>query len=430
MVRILHLATFDAVGGAARATYRLHRGLLGCGVDSRMLVQYKTTNDQTVIPVIEGGLGKALQAFRARLNSLPLLIYPGRERPLFSTQWLPIRLRRRIMQLKPDIIHLHWICGGYLSVPTIGKINLPVVWTLLDMWPFTGGCHYDNGCGRYEEQCGACPRLHSAKAVDLSRWVWWSKSKFWDHLDLTLAPTSRWMQNCARRSSLFRSFPTRVIPLGLDVDRFKPIDKQVARQALNLPLQKKIILFGAISATTDERKGYSILRESLRIIADSGMDDVAVVIFGASAPSSQSENSRLQTLYLGYFHDDISLGLVYSAADVMVVPSLQEAFGQTASEALACGIPVVAFDSTGVSDIVDHLHNGYLARPFDPLDLAQGAMWVLEDDERHQQLARNARRKVTNMFSQEAQAYRYPDLYESILGVKSGIFRKTDLTYE
>jgi glycosyltransferase involved in cell wall biosynthesis len=223
------------------------------------------------------------------------------------------------------------------------------------------------------------------------------------------------MADCARASSLFRQLRIETIPLGLDTDKYKPIDKQVARQLLNLPQDRHLVLFGAADATSDPRKGFDLLRSALQGISNTEWRDrLELVIFGASAPK-QPLDLGFKTHYLGFMHDDLSLALIYAAADVMVVPSIQEAFGQTASESLSCGTPVVAFNATGLKDIVDGQLNGYLAAPFDIEDLAKGIVWVLEDRERHQKLQFHAREKALREFATEVQARRYLSLYQDVL---------------
>jgi len=380
-----------------------------------MLVQSKTSNDPYVIGP-KSDIAKAWAKLRPRLDRLPLELYSRRERVPYSIQWVPGGICKRIAQLEPDIVHLHWICGGYLSIEDIGYLRgRKLVWGLQDMWAFTGGCHYDRSCGRYEGACGECPYLHSERQKDLSHWVWRRKHRAWKDLDLTIVTISHWLATAVRRSSLFGDLRIEVIPNILDTDCFKPIDKELARHALGLSLRKKAVMFGAINATNNDRKGFHLLQTALQCLSNLlRRDEVQVVVFGASEPEN-SLDLGFNAYYLGFLRDNISLALVYSAADVMVVPSKQEAFGQTASEAMACGTPVVAFDATGLKDIVDHQQNGYLAEPFDTEDLAHGIQWVLENENRLRKLSQNARQKALREFNQELQARKYLALYEEIL---------------
>ncbi|MBD2777367.1 glycosyltransferase family 4 protein [Iningainema tapete] len=414
-MKVLHLSTFDTLGGAARASYRLHQGLQRIGVNSQMLVQKKFSDDRTVIATEpKSGIKRALAKSKPLLEGLPLQLYPKRNTTMFSTEWLPDALAPKIAQLAPDIINLHWVGNGYLHIETLTKLNQPIVWTLLDMWAFTGGCHYSEKCDRYTDSCGACPQLGSSNR-DLSYNIWQRKAKAWGNLDITVVAPTQWLADCAKASSVFRNVRVEVIPFCLDTKSYKPINRQLARQLLNLPQDKQLVLFGAISATSDERKGFHLLQAALEKLGVSEWQKkVELVVFGASQPEKPI-NFGFNSHYLGRLYDDISLAIVYSAADVMIVPSIQEAFGQTASEALACGTPVVAFDATGLKDIVEHQHNGYLVKPYEIEDLADGIVWVLQDTERYQKLSQSARLTAEGKFALEMQAHHYQSLYSEIL---------------
>lgn len=408
---ILHLSTSDIDNGGARAAYRLHDGLRSIGCNSKMLVRSKYSSDATVLRE-----RSPLTKLSPPISGIPLRFYPKCNSSMFSPQWFPDVLTKRVNQFNPDIINLHWVCNGYLQIETVAKFSQPLVWTLHDMWPFTGGCDYIKDCEKYKESCGACPQLESSRSSDLSRWIWQRKAKAWQNANLTIVATTSWMADCARSSSLFKNRRIEVIPLGLDTEKYKPVNRQVARELLNLPQDKKIVLFGAITSTSYPRKGFQLLVPALQRLSASGWaDHIELVVFGSSEPDKPIDLG-FKAHYLGRVHDDISLALIYSAADVMVVPSVQEAFGQTASEALSCGTPVVAFNATGLKDIVDHQQNGYLATPFEVDDLAKGIAWVIEDGERQQKLQFQARQKSLQEFAKNVQAKRYLSLYEEILG--------------
>lgn len=409
-MKILHLSTSDLEGGAARAASRLHQGLKGMGVASQMLVRAKSSVDRTVIAE-----KTILTKLGPPLGGWPLQPYPKRDRTLFSPQWFPDAIAPKVVRLNPDIITLHWVCNGYLQIETVAKFNKPLVWILHDMWAFTGGCHYSQECDRYTDSCGNCPQLKSNRSWDLSRWVWQRKAKAWKDLNLTIVSPSAWLAQCAQSSSLFRNLRVEVIPHGIELENYKPIDRKVARELLNLPQDKQLILFGASPGTTgNSRKGFHLLQPALQQLSQFGWQDkIELVVFGESKPEKPVDLG-FRVHYLGQFHDDISLALIYSSADAMVVPSTQEAFGQTASEALACGTPVVAFKATGLKDIIDHQQNGYLANPFEIEDLARGIAWVLENSDRYQNLCISAREKAEQEFSLELQARRYLSLFKGL----------------
>jgi glycosyltransferase involved in cell wall biosynthesis len=415
-MKVLHLSKGDLDGGAARGSYWLHRGMIQAGVKSQILVKNKISDDASVFGS-EGKLGKYVDKIKGTLEQISLIPYPERNKSIFSPAWTWNNIPSRVKTVNPDIINLHWICGGFLNVESIGKLSQisPLVWTIRDMWPFTGGCHYSYGCMKYHDSCGSCPQLKSSRENDLSRSIWNRKNNSWKNCNITVVAISQWLANCAKKSSLFENCRIEVIHNALDEQKYKPIDKQFARNLLNLPQDKKIILFGAISATKDERKGFKYLIEALKQIDDKELSDhVELVIFGSSQ-SGDDLGLRMKTHFLGRLYDDVTLALTYSAGDVMIVPSIEEAFGKTAMESLACGTPVVSFDSTGLKDIVDHQKNGYCAECFNSEDLAQGIRWVLENDERWQKLSENARKTVEEKFTLKHQVEKYLELYQDVI---------------
>lgn len=418
-MKVVLINTSDIEGGAARAAYRLHQGLQGIGVSSQMLVKNKKSGAPNVI-WSQNGIGNKFDKIISTISNSPLRLYPERNRGIFSPQWLPDSLAAKVEKLQPDIINLHWVCGGYMQVESVPKFNKPLVWTLHDMWAFTGGCHYSEECDRYTKSCGSCPQLHSTKDSDLSRWVWQRKAQAWKNLNLTLVTPSHWLAECAKSSSLLQEYPVNVIANGLDPEVYKPLNRRMLRESLNLPQNKQLVLFGAMQGTDDRWKGFPLLVPALQSLSKSGWQDkIELLVFGSSQPENAIDVG-FKTHYLGRLEDE-SLAKVYAAADVMVVPSRYEAFGQTASEALACGTPVVAFDVTGLKDIVDPQQNGYLAKPYETEDLARGIAWVLEDPDRHQKLCRSARLKVEEKFTLQVQARAYKNLYEEILQAANGV---------
>jgi glycosyltransferase involved in cell wall biosynthesis len=412
-MNVLLLSTSDITGGAARAAYRLHQGLQSLDVDSQMLVQYKSSDDKTVTAP-STRLGEGTARMRVAFDALPLKFYRQRDDTTFSLQWLPNGIARKVIQSEPDVINLHWTGEAFIQVETIAKFNRPLVWSLHDMWAFTGGCHYSQDCDRYTASCGTCPQLHSSKNRDLSRWVWQRKAKAWRNLNLTIVALSSWLAKCARSSSLFKDLRVELIPNGIDTTKYRAIERQVARELLRLPQDKQLVLFGSLKVTSDKRKGFHLLQSALQDLSKSGWyDELELVIFGASQPANPPDFG-FKTHYLGTLSDDLSLALVYSAADVFVLPSTQENLANTVMEAIACGIPCVAFNIGGMPDMIEHQKNGYLAQPYKIEDLAQGIAWVLENEERHQKLSHRSREKVEQEFTLELQAYRYLSLFKEV----------------
>ena len=411
-MKVLMLSTSDIEGGAARATYRLHQGLQKAGLNSQILVRTQLSDDPSVIGPTNK-LQEQLAHFRTTLDNLPLQLKRRGERTVFSIQCFPDIITPKVNQINPDIINLHWVNFGFVKIETLAKLNKPLIWTLHDMWAFTGGCHYNEECDRYTQSCGNCPQLKSKSTHDLSHWVWQRKAKAWQNLNLTVVTPSKWLADCAKASSLFKNIPIEVIPNGIDTEKYRPINKQIARELLKLPQDKQLILFGSMKATSDRRKGFHLLQPALQsLIQSSWYNQLELVVFG----SSQSDNHNLgvKVHYLGQLNDDISIALAYAAADVFVLPSVQDNLPNTIMEAIACGTPCVAFNIGGMPDLIEHQQNGYLAEAFKSEDLAKGIAWVLEK-ERHQKLCINARKKAEQEFTQQQQASRYLSLFEQIL---------------
>jgi glycosyltransferase involved in cell wall biosynthesis len=406
----------DSHGGAFRGAAWLNRGLQQNGVDSHMLVARKHTHDPSVhlaSPLVVSRLqhvwGKLREAHALR-------DYPNAQFEAgFSPAVVSADLRPALRRRKPDVVHIHWIGFGFVRPEDIGRWRYPIVWTLRDMWAFTGGCHYTGGCERYRDRCGACPQLGSTVEHDLSRDLWLRKERHLAAADITVVGISRWLTAVAHQSPLLARFPAYTIPNAIDDGTFRPIPKAAARAQLELPQDKSIVLYGAYNAVTDARKGYPQLLQALEHLTSTDpAHTLFLAVFGADAAPPDAQPC-VPSRFLGTIADDLRLAALYSAADVMLVPSLQDAFGKTAAEAMACGTPVVCFDSTGLKDVVEHQQSGYRARCYDPLDLAEGIRWVLSDPERLRLLGERAIVHVKENFTMERVAHRYADLYQSIL---------------
>ncbi|MDD2582048.1 MAG: glycosyltransferase family 4 protein [Desulfuromonadaceae bacterium] len=413
-MKLLYLNGADIEGGAARAATRLLQGVHAQGGDARLYVQRKYGDD----PLVDGPrsrLGKVFGRVRPTIEQLICGINPGKINGPFCAAFLPDRLPAQIAAMAPDIVHLHWV-ARMMRLETLCRFTMPIVWTMHDSWAFTGGCYLPGDCTRYRESCGSCPALGSEQENDLSRRIWMRKQKAWHHLNLTIIAPSHWMAACARTSSLFRNSRIEVIPNGLDVKRFKPLDQHSARDILSLPQNRKLILFGAKGGMSDRNKGFHLLVEALQALAADikSRDSMELLIFGSTEPASPP-NLGFKTHYLGWQNDDTKLAALYTAADVFVLPSLHESLGYTAMEAMACGTPCVAFNQGGVPDLIDHQQNGYLANPYQPADLAHGIVWVLEDKVRWNKLADCARNKIIESFALEKIAERHMTLYRGIL---------------
>ena len=414
LMRVLMLNTSDVAGGAAKAAHALHTALRAQKVDTQLLVQDRRTTDAS-IQQPRSRLTRSLAAWRPLLDTLPLLAYRGRPVTHWATQWCPTHLANEVRSRQPDLVHVHWICGGFLSIADLGRLPPPVVWTLHDSWAFTGGCHVPGDCVRYQEHCGACPQLASAHAHDLSRWIWHRKQRHWRDLRFTIVAPSRWLAACARRSALLHEARIEVIPNGLDPKIYRPLARADARRLLQLPPDKKLILFSAMNASRDRNKGQHLLLPALRELAAAGWAQRAeLLIAGETAPVAPPD-SGLPVRYLGVLQDDEAMTRLYSAADLVVVPSLSENFSNTILEAMACGTPVIAFDIGGNRDQIAHEQSGWLARPFEPTDLARGLGTALGDDSLRLAWGRRARELLLARFTADDMARRYAALYTELL---------------
>jgi glycosyltransferase involved in cell wall biosynthesis len=357
--------------------------------------------------VVRRGIARDAARFPARPASLDW----------FSDDRTPYgpQLIAQLSQLPaPDVINLHWVAGfvdytGFF--PAAARLNIPLVWRLADMNAFTGGCHYDDHSGKFTQSCGACHQLGSTDPNDLSRQIWQRKKDALAPLPndrLHLVGTSRWIAGEAKRSSLMGRFSTTIIPNGLDTRDFAPRDKKFSRDFFDLPPESKIVLFAADSAAT-VRKGFAYLAEALQGMTD--VDNLLLVSVGGGTPQLANVPHR----HLGRINSDRVLSLAYSAADVYVIASLQESFGQTVTESMACGTPVVGFASGGIPDMVRPGLTGALAPTKDVPALRAAVKELLNDPARRATMSDHCRRIVLAEYSLDVQARAYLALYESLL---------------
>jgi glycosyltransferase involved in cell wall biosynthesis len=411
---VLLLSYSDSGGGAGRAAYRLLQGLREQGVRVQMEALDPVTGD----PAVRGpksALGKFTGLMRSAVDRLPLRLVMRGPRPMFSLAWLPGRLAHRVRRRGPQAVHLHWLPGGMLRIESLARLGHPLIWTMHDMWPFTGGCHYDEGCGRHVDACGRCPVLRSSRQRDLSRWVWRRKSRAWRDVPITLVAPSRWLADRGRTSSLFRDRPVRVIPNGLDLELFQPADPGLARRLLGLSPDRTYLLFGAFDAGGERRKGFGLLQAALQHLAEAGWRDrLELLVVGALAPAEPLDLG-LPARYLGLLRDELSMVLALAAADAVVVPSIQDNLPNSAIEAMACGRPCIGFAVGGLPEIVEDGVSGRLARTLEPADLAQAIAWVLGDEPRRLALGWQARRKAEEAFDLRRSARCYTELYREVI---------------
>ncbi|MCI5178817.1 MAG: glycosyltransferase [Candidatus Electrothrix sp. AW3_4] len=414
-MKILYLSTSDIKGGAARGAYRLHRGFLQNGIDSKLLVSRKYSDDHTVIGP-QTKIKKAITFLRPQLGHAILKLQRTSNGVCHSVNILPSGLHKYINNSDANIVMLHWVGGEMLSIAEIGKINKPIVWRLADQWAFCGTEHYTllGQEKRFTEGYNALNRLGDDKGFDIDKWTWQRKVTHWYNKPMTIVSGSHWLADCAKSSYLFKNKNVKVIPSGLDMDIYKPLPKATARQILNLPPDKKFVLFGSMFAASDSRKGFHLLLSALQTLSKNITSEVEAIIFGASEPESPPDFG-IPSRYLSTLQDDYSLVLAYSAADVFVLPTMQDNLPYTIIESMACGTPCVSFAVGGVPDIIDHKVNGYLAEPFDTEDLSRGIQSILENKTWCEGIAEKCRRKALDEYDVNIQVRRYLELFDDIL---------------
>lgn len=413
---VLHLAQSDSEGGASKAAYRLHRALCAVGVSSVFHAGRKFTDDATVVVARRTGLTSRATDAAAYINAATLKLYPGRSNSgLFSPARISYGHIDAAAVRAADVVCLHWIAGAFLRPSQLAAISKPIVWRLSDIWPFTGGCHYPGGCTRFEADCGSCPILGSRSDGDLSRRDYKARARAYRQLDLTIAAPSTWIADLARRSSLFCDRRIECIPTGVDLSVFRPLDQLATRQELGLSAGARIILFGALRSTEDRRKGYLQLEEAIaRFRAMGERSNVHLVIFGGESNDGGAGHAGFPALHLGKVNNERALAKIYSAADVLVAPFLEDNLPNVVLEALACGTPVAAFAAGGIPDAVKHQVNGYLARTGDVEDLARGIEWVLDAGSRQAELRSAARRHAEQRFDLRRCSETYRALFAEI----------------
>ncbi len=417
----VHLNTHDIRGGAARAAYRLHRGLLAIAQPSLFVCREKFSHDHTVLQV---KAGMADQADRA--ETLMFLHQQsidnnrtGLSNTLFSLPLLGVDVSQLMLDLDATIIHLHWV-AQFQSEATLRRLlalNKPVVWTLHDMWAFTGGCHYSAGCDRYQQRCTACPQLadHTEEwpaAVQADRVNSLSQQNF------VIVTPSQWLAACARQSRVLQRARIEVIPYGLETDVFAPMDKPQAKHRLGIPSEGVTLLFGATSAK-EERKGFHYLWEAIQICQTDArfqafVQQGKVMLLTFGTPNDALRSLNLPIHHVGPLEDDAALAQCYAAADLLVLPSLQDNLPNTMLEAMSCGTPVIGFATGGIPDFVKDGYTGRLAAVKDTRHLATTILDCLFDPGLRQRMSGHCREMILQECRLTTQAQRYLALYHEL----------------
>ncbi|QHV96258.1 glycosyltransferase family 4 protein [Spirosoma endbachense] len=428
-MRVTHLSTYHLFGGAAVAANRLHQALLKAGqfggsVESTLLVgtsnrQEKHRPAPGVMYLANNFLAEQTAFGRFVAERLYFLPYERDHsvRFQFSPAAFGATLDFHQAIQQADILHLHWINFGFLSLDGLRALidlGKPIVWTLHDQWAFTGGCHYSRGCDHFLTQCRQCPYLKKPGEHDLSYKIFEKKKEVFADANIHFTPPSRWLSDDGIRSKLLRSFPFTIIPYAIDQEIFRPIDRSVANAQIEIPdTDKPRLLFGSANVT-DSRKGFRYFAEALTLLHQQHPDlELEVLIFGKGRSYLFTE-LPFTVRHLGILTTEDDIVAAYNAADAMVVPSLEDNLPNTVIEALSCGTPVVGFRTGGIPEMIDHQQNGYLAEIESVQQLADGMAFVLTHQ--HPEMLREAARQSAELrFSEDVVARQHIELYSQLM---------------
>ena len=414
-MKVLIVNTSERTGGAAVAANRLTEALLNNGVKAKMLV-CKSGQDSSLYVTQTGS--KLQNKWNFYFERVVIWLSNRQDRKnLFkvSIANAGLDVTKTTEFQEADVIHLHWVNQGFLSLKGIRKIlksGKPVVWTMHDMWESTAICHHAYDCRLFESECHDCFYLKNKGPKDLSNRVFHKKQNVLESAEnLTFVAVSNWLADRVRSSALTGRFSVQVIPNAISLSRFIITDRDDARTTLGIN-ERYVLTFGA-ARIDDPIKGFGYLAEALRLLVDSGRvrrEDLRVLLFGGVHDATVFQQLSVPYTHLGYIDDEDRLSLIYSASDVTVSSSLYETFGQTLIEAMACGCTPVSFDGSGQTDIIQHMQNGYLAERLSAQSLADGIEWALNA----QLTPRELRRSVSRRYAESVVANRYYELYKDL----------------
>ncbi len=416
-MKLILLNTSEMKGGAAVAAHRLHSALLKAGEKAVLLVRDKQSSNRDIIASHHFILKRKIDKLRFLLERIIIFISNRfNKKNLFqiSLANTGTDISNYSLILDSDIIHIHWINQGFLSLWDIEKLiktGKPIIWTLHDLWPVTAICHYPGECKKYKDYCYECPLQVKKPLWDLAKKNY--KKKQLIHLSkITFVGCSKWITRLAKESNLLHNAHFLSIPNPIDIFVFKPRDIYEARNKYHIPIDKKILLFAA-AKISDERKGFNFLIKACSILKDIGFNNIEILLMG-NISEEFNNLFPFKVNSLGYITNEEQMVLAYSCADIFVIPSLEDNLPNTIMEAMACGTPCVGFDTGGIPEMIDHKINGYIAKYKDANDLAHGIQWILENKNTIN-LFEACIEKVRNNYSEPIIAEKYITLYKSLL---------------
>ncbi len=406
---VLHLVAGNLEGGAAKGAYSLHQELLRQGIDSWIITNSPLKKEYSnVISLSSNVVTRIKNRLMGLLDKyIPYFFYHKHKKMTFSTGLIGLRFYNNLAFKNADIVHLHWINNGFINIRDLAKIEKPIVWTMRDMWPMTGGCHHSLDCNKYENVCACCPQLGSKRNNDLSNFIFKRKKRFLSD-KIIVVGISQWISKLANKSDIFKNNEIYTINNSIDTELYFPINKIKAKALLNIKTSKKIILIGA-QYLNSPYKGLDKFIEALDFL---NKDEIFIATFG-NLQLNVFHKSGIEHKNFGHISDIESLKVLYSAADVFVAPSIVDTFGKTLVESMSCGTPVVCFDATGPQSIVEHKKTGYKAQPFNSKDLADGIKWIMNHGE-YELLAKTSREVAKTRFDVKSTASKYIQLYKKI----------------
>ena len=378
-LKILHLQYGTS---AARPGYRLHSAFLDAGINSSLLSLYNELDEQENNYSL-GRNSRWISKINNRTESY-LKRKMTSQFGIFSYPVIGSNISEMDVVIKADVIYIHWVLNGFLSLKNIEqlvKLNKPIIFFMHDMWTITGGCHHSFGCNKYMEHCHNCKFFIGDKENDLSTSEFKRKKNLFSTYDNVyfIAP-SKWLFDCAKKSALTKEKPVFYIPNYLDDKIFKPFEKKVAKKILNIDKDEIVIAFGAITIGSPY-KGWKYLQKALELLEkDEKYENVHVLIFGSGYNKEVAERIPFRTTFAGFLTSEYATTLMYNAADVFLAPSLADNLPYTILESLRCGTPVVAFNTGGIPDLIEHKGNGYLADYKDSIDLVNGIKFCIDNN--------------------------------------------------
>lgn len=420
-MKIVIINTSERIGGAAIAANRLMQALNRNGARAKMLVRDKQTTDENIITINTSWIKKKINSIRFIRERMAIFFHNKFNREtLFqiSIANAGTDISTHPLIKEADIIHLHWINQSFLSLKDIKKLTKlgkPIVWTLHDMWPFTGICHYAGECDHFNDKCGKCFYLQSQKPADLSNEIFNKKKQITDDSSITFITCSRWLMSEAKRSTILKNQSVEAIPNTLNTDIYCPKDKSDIRAKYNLPADKYLILFGALNVA-DKRKGVYYLIEALKYLKDKNpglSGKIELVVFG-KVKQEIADLFPVTVRSLGYVDNEDKIADLYNAVDLFAISSLEDNLPNTIMEAMACGTPCLGFKTGGIPEMIDHKTNGYLAAYKSIEDFANGIEWIILNSE-SLNLRESCLKKVQTEYSQQIVSKKYISLYEKLL---------------